>query len=108
MPNPAKPLRFRMKPVIIEALQLTWSNWSAICNFVPRTWSKGGCYLDAEGKPLPEDCTSERMGLIMQTLENQEFIAQEGDWIIKGVNGDFYPCKPDIFEATYEPMKDGE
>jgi hypothetical protein len=30
--------------------------------------------------------------------------AQKGDWIIKGVKGEFYPCKPDIFDATYEPV----
>lgn len=37
----------------------------------------------------------------IKTLEGQH-IASKGDWIIKGVNGEFYPCKPDIFEKTYE------
>ena len=39
---------------------------------------------------------------IINTLEG-EHIASKGDWIIRGVNGEFYPCKPDIFEKTYEP-----
>jgi hypothetical protein len=34
--------------------------------------------------------------------------ASPGDWIIRGVKGEFYPCKPDIFEATYEPVADGD
>lgn len=40
--------------------------------------------------------------LAIQTLEGQ-MVARPGDWIIKGVKGEIYPCKPDIFEATYEP-----
>jgi len=41
----------------------------------------------------------------IETLEGR-MMATPGDWIIKGVNGEFYPCKPDIFEATYEPAGD--
>lgn len=43
--------------------------------------------------------------LFIETLEGT-MTASKGDWIIKGVNGEFYPCKPDIFEKTYEPFKD--
>ena len=93
--------KFTKIPVEIDAVQLTWGTWNEICDFVPKPWFKVGTYLDDEGKPLPEGKTSERLGLIMQTLESQEFVAQENDWIIKGVNGEFYPCKPDIFEKTY-------
>lgn len=42
--------------------------------------------------------------LIIATLEG-EMLANIGDWIIKGVKGEIYPCKPDIFEATYEPVE---
>lgn len=45
-------------------------------------------------------------GLIIRTLEG-EHLANIGDYIIKGVQGEFYPCKPDIFEQTYEVIKDG-
>lgn len=44
-------------------------------------------------------------GLAIQTLEGV-IVASPGDWIIKGVQGEFYPCKPDIFEQTYEPVED--
>lgn len=95
--------KFRKKPVEIEAVQLTWSNWSEICDFVPKPWFVKGTFLDKEGRAT-EDASDNRLGLIMSTLESQEFIAQENDWIIKGVNEEFYPCKPDIFEKTYEKV----
>lgn len=46
-------------------------------------------------------------GLIIKTLEG-EHVATIGDYIIRGVKGEFYPCKPDIFEATYEPVEAGK
>ena len=97
--------KFRKKPVVIEAMQLSWDTWSEICEFIPKPWFVRGVYLNDETKELlPEGHTSNTMGLLMKTLESQEFLAQQGDWIIKGVSGEFYPCKPDIFAATYEPV----
>ena len=98
-------MKFRKIPVVIEALQLTWANWNAICEFVPKPWFVEGVYLDAAGNVI-EDANG-RIGLKMKTLESQEFIAQENDWIIKGVAGEFYPCKPEIFGKTYESIEDG-
>lgn len=43
--------------------------------------------------------------LIIKTLEG-DMRAEKGDWIIKGTIGEFYPCKPDIFEKTYEPVEE--
>ena len=103
------PKQFRKKPVVVEAVRLTWSNWSEVCDLVPRPYSDKGVYLDAQGHELPEGQTSEVMGLRINTLESTELtgslLASQGDWIIKGVNGEFYPCKNDIFEKTYEPME---
>lgn len=99
---------YRKKPVEIEAIQLTWANWNEICDFIPKPWFIRGVWLDNEGNMLPEGETNPSasgntaLGLLMKTLESQEFLATGGDWIIKGVKGEFYPCKPDIFEATYE------
>lgn len=100
--------KYRKKPVVIEAVQLTWQNWNEICEFVPKPWFVRGVYLDKEGSPLPDDQwrfgeNNDDLGLIIRTLESNEFIARGNDWIIKGVKGEFYPCKPDIFAATYEP-----
>lgn len=77
------PARYRKRPVVIEAIQLTPVNLSAIESFV------GG------------DLEIRAGGAVIATLEGAMH-ASIGDWIIRGVKGEFYPCKPDIFEATYE------
>jgi hypothetical protein len=95
-------MKFRKRPVVIEAEQLTWPNWERICDFVPKPWFVRGCFVKPDGTPYPDDKSGERMGLILRTLESQEFVAQQDDWIIRGVAGEFYACKPDVFERTYE------
>lgn len=78
---------YRKKPVTIEARQLT-RNALDICRWVN---SSGG------------EATINPRGVIIDTLEGR-MQAYERDYVIKGVKGEFYPCKPDIFEATYEPV----
>ena len=81
--------KFRKKPVTIEAIQWTAKNRDEVLALMPaHHWS---------WQPL--DVTG---ALRIHTLEGI-MTALPGDWIIKGVKGEFYPCKPDIFEATYEP-----
>ena len=75
--------QYRKKPVVVEAVQWTGENYDEIVEF---TRSKAKLY-----------CRS----LVIPTLEGDHF-ASKGDYIIKGVAGEFYPCKPDIFEQTYE------
>lgn len=92
--------QFRKKPVIIDAIQ--WSgnvNRQEVCDFVG-TDLKTEVYSDTayeagQGAPY--------FSLIIETLEGN-MTANPNDWVIKGVNGEFYPCKPDIFEKTYEPV----
>lgn len=102
-------MKFRKKPVVIEAVQLRWDTWNDICDFVPRPWFERGVYLDESGEVLPDDKSSGRIGLLINTLESNQItgslLATQGDWIIKGVKGEFYPCKPDIFESTYDPVE---
>jgi hypothetical protein len=81
--------RFRKKPVEIEAMQYPGMREHAEAAEVLR-------WLEEHGVSNYHD-----RGLIIRTLEG-DMLAQPGDWIIKGVQGEFYPCKPDIFEATYE------
>lgn len=78
-------MKFRKKPVVIEA----------------RRYIRNG--LEAE--QVAEWCggSQDDNGLVIKTLEG-EMRADYGDWIIKGVKGEFYPCKPDIFEETYETI----
>jgi hypothetical protein len=103
--------RFRKKPVVIEAVQLTWENWGEICDFIPKPWFVRGVWLDTEGNPLPEGQTrfgenNDDLGLIIQTLESNEFLVRGNGWIIKGVKGEFYGCDPEVFALTYEPVAD--
>lgn len=85
-------MKFRKKPVVIEARQLTVFNLEEL-----EQWCGGSI----KGLRLP---AKERV-IHIQTLEG-EMEAKIGDWIIRGVKGEFYPCKPDIFEATYEKVED--
>ena len=89
-------IKFRKKPVIIEALQWTGDNWAELCNFA----------RDSGGASVVGDPDSEG-AVHVRTLEDGadsqvEHIASKGDWIVKGVRGEFYAVKPDIFEDTYE------
>lgn len=78
--------KYRKKPVVIEAVQWTGHNISEICKFTDRDVN----HLLSCGE------------LYIKTLEGVHH-ASVGDYIIKGVKGEFYPCKPDIFAQTYEP-----
>ena len=82
--------QFVKKPVVIEAIQYTGNN-----DFEINQWSKGNVYVSPD--------IEETSYLQIQTLEGV-MTAILGDWIIKGVKGEFYPCKPDIFEMTYQPV----
>lgn len=88
-------MKYRKKPVIVEAIQLSWGNWSKICDFITLPWGENGVH------GIYSDKNETMTGLVIPTLEG-DMIANEGDYIIKGVQGEFYPCKPDIFEKTYE------
>jgi len=84
---------FQKKPVVIEARQLTKDNIDEIFTWINASGKDRSCYLSR----------SISQPLVIQTLEG-DHQATIGDWIIKGVKGEFYPRKPDIFEMTYEPL----
>jgi hypothetical protein len=83
--------KFRKKPVVIEA----WPNVAPYSNHPE--W-----LLDAVNDGTMWWSGGERGYFTIKTLEG-EMRADYGDWIIRGVKGELYPCKPDIFAATYEP-----
>ena len=95
--------RFRKKPVEVDALQLRWDTWNEMCEFADvgkaEDGKPHGCYVDGDGKVSAG--ATQRIGLLIPTLEGV-MLGVEGDWIIKGVQDELYPCKPDIFEQTYE------
>lgn len=88
--------KFRKKPVVIESIQYTGHNG----NYIEQWTNK-----KAIQSPVLEPTDNNPTGAYLQiyTLEGIH-IANVGDWIIKGVKGEFYPCKPDIFEMTYEEV----
>lgn len=85
---------YRKKPVVIEARQFDGDNADNILE-----WVNGG--YDGDAYLIPSGQFTGN-ALIIPTLEG-DHRADIGDWIIKGIKGEFYPCKPDIFAATYEP-----
>lgn len=93
--------KFRKKPVEIEArwLPTPTSSSADTRQFEAAeeiaSWCGGYIYGGVE---------SLSAAIKIPTLEG-EMLANPGDWIIQGVQGEFYPCKPDIFEATYEEVK---
>lgn len=97
--------KFVKKPVVIEAVQLCWRNWGQVCDFLGDIIGEHNpARSSAEYSETCGEETTTDLGWIevtIPTLEG-EHIARHGDWIIRGVKGEFYPCKPDIFEATYE------
>lgn len=97
------PQRYRKKPVVIEAMILG----AYMEGMAPAPWQPNGGsvwrWLTSHGATFYMD--QQDLGpayLIIRTLEG-DMRADVGDWIIRGVAGEFYPCKPDIFRATYEP-----
>jgi hypothetical protein len=92
-------MKFRKKPVVIEAFQFTQQIVDDVLN--GKLEPPGGdlhVFIDRN-----ENVHDPRM--VIHTLEG-DMTARLGDWIITGVNGERYPCKPDIFMQTYEPVQE--
>lgn len=87
---------FRKKPVVIEAIQWDGKNFDEISNFTKEFHGHKVAYEDAQEMSIK---TGEYFIITLEGIMK----ALPGDWVIRGVNGEFYPCKPDIFEKTYEP-----
>ena len=103
-------LKFRKRPVVIEAVQVTAADWngktfdglpfSEHTDWIADAWITGAIsILDERGTDYAR--------WVIRTLEDgpngeAKHIADPGDWIIRGISGELYPCKPDIFELTYE------
>ena len=96
-------MKYKKKPVVIEAIQLKVDNFDEVCEFmgetpVPKHNPDYG--IDEHG-----NTNNPYLGVYIETLEGK-MLANCGDYIIKGINGEFYPCKPDIFEKTYDIVED--
>ena len=90
-------MKYRKKPVVIEARQ-TGVDYDEDCAIAE--WCGGTI-------PHPDALAETDYLFSIFTLEGDLWVSA-GDWVIQGVQGEFYPCKPDIFAATYEPVTDVE
>lgn len=91
-------MKYRKKPIVIEAMQLTRMYSDLAVKFVGENNIEDFCL----GEFAEDSCYID-----IKTLEGC-MRASEFDWIIKGIKGEIYPCKPDIFEATYEQVNTAE
>ena len=92
-------MKYIKKAVVIDAIQVKANNFDRICDFM-------GCTPEQVLNPMSDidefgDSRDPYLGVIIDTLEGK-MQANIGDMIIKGVKGEFYPCNPDIFKATYD------
>jgi len=89
-------MKFRKKPVVVDAMRWTGSNHFELMRWAESLGIEARWHFDS--LPEPE--------VQITTLEGV-MRASVGDWIVVGVKGEQYPCKPDVFEATYEPVTKG-
>lgn len=101
-------MKFRKKPVEVEAMQLVGDNADIHAVYLWVESNSQGSF-DPDDDELPGSGVSIDPATGFMLIATLEGImqAKPGDWIIRGVQGEFYPCKPDIFEATYEPVAKG-
>lgn len=95
-------MQYRKKPVVIEAVQLTAEFLSPNENTRFPSWWIDAVNDNVISPTRPNDFNREHV-LAVHTLEGTIY-ADKGDWIIRGVKGELYPCKPDVFAITYEPV----
>ena len=100
-------MKYRKKPVEIDAIKLSADSIFQVTEFIN---GKKPSTMSDMAQDKWQDyirLTRERGYVIIETLEGNMH-ASFGDYIIKGVQGEFYPCKPDIFELTYEAVRNKE
>lgn len=101
-------MKYRKKPVVIEAFQMSperrWDN-SEWPKWLHEAWQRGpgenGLWPSSDHSPQPGRKSADE--LCCGTLEGVHRVGPD-DWIIQGIKGEIYPCKPDVFDATYEAV----
>ena len=92
-------MKYRKKPVIVDAIKWTGTNLDDIIGFVGESL-RFEIYEEAYRAGMFPPVVIMKIGTLEGDME-----VSVGDYVIKGIKGEFYPCKPDIFEATYEPAE---
>lgn len=96
--------KYVKKPVVVEAVKYNGNNIEEVKEFMKEQLDKLH-FESMDASNLEEGKLSMVDFLAIQTLEGVMTVS-DGDYIIKGVNGEFYPCKPDIFKKKYEPYNE--
>ena len=91
-------MKYRKKPVVIDAIQWNGGNQECLNDFCGRDWARADA-VDAEPFNDPEQV------VLWNKEERQWLNCPVGHWIIRGVKGEYYSCSPDVFEQTYESVK---
>ncbi|MCT2280589.1 hypothetical protein M3G91_23520 [Micromonospora chalcea] len=97
-------MRFRKKPVEVEAVQ--WDEPDGAYGLID--WADTAIDYDPHTSGPSNPLDGKDWGRLAVTTLEGEHVATPGDWLIRGVKGEFYFCKPDVFAATYEPVDGGE
>jgi hypothetical protein len=98
------PAKFRKKPVVIEAMQFDGANLIEVRNWIGvryegDPWGRDGfIWVEDQWPDPPADVTA----LVWDKLHDTWVGVKDGQWIIKGIQGEFYPCDPEVFAETYE------
>lgn len=90
---PGMPMKFRKRPVVVEAVRWTGDNYADVVLFAE------GQFAEIAETGAATGVTAE----VFDYLHSASIPLRTGDWIIRGIRGEYYPCKADVFEATYEP-----
>lgn len=85
-------MKFRKKPIVIDALKFVDDSPDTLCQF--------SVFMG----PVRISYRNPRRPVILIQTPEGEMSASIGDWIIRGISGEYYPCKPDIFEKSYESI----
>ena len=102
-------MNYRERPIVIKAVQLRWDTWGQMCDFASvgrlEDGKPQGCFVWSDGTGHAEDDGRGVIGLWIPTVEGL-VVASQNDWVIKGLHGELYACKPDIFKVSYESTED--
>ena len=102
-------MRYRKKPLVIEAIQLTKNNVEESAQFIKEPYMIRVVWMnDSDMYTDVKNDDFQSPGIWIKTLEG-DYLAKEGDYIIQGIDGEYYPCKPDIIEKrTKKLIKKGK
>lgn len=94
-------MKYRKKPIIVEAFKYDGDLISSDGKYYVPQWAAEAFETGVLHYPIPESPMHPPCELYVKTLEGDMHVSV-GDYVIRGVNGELYPCKPDVFEKTYE------